>query len=103
MSGISRRSLLGSMLALAAAPAIVRAQSIMRVAPPKIIVPEWRRGLTPGGWLMGGGHADYVGNGFVIFDRALSDSEWSRLSEQPRCLFVPTALSMGASTAVALN
>jgi hypothetical protein len=71
MSGISRRSLLGSMLALAAAPAIVRAQSIMRVAPPKIVAPEWRARMRPGEWLaVGGGHADYEGNEqFIVVDR----------------------------------
>lgn len=38
---IARRGFLAGMLALGASPAIVHASSIMRIAPPRIIVPQW--------------------------------------------------------------
>ena len=38
--GVTRRGFLGSILALGAAPAIVRAESIMRIAAPRILLLE---------------------------------------------------------------
>lgn len=43
---MNRRGFLGSILVGCAAPAIVRAESLMRIVTPKLILPRWGSGIA---------------------------------------------------------
>lgn len=62
---MNRRGFLKGMLGLAAAPAIVRAESLMKIAAPKIIVPKEKKILT-----LSALAADFDGD--VVMDPALA-------------------------------
>lgn len=70
MSELSRRGFLGAMMAACAAPAIVRAQSLMKIVVPsdKIIITS--NSLVPGDeWIdfqMSGGHGDYYNETYPV-------------------------------------
>lgn len=96
---IQRRLFLGGLLGAAAAPAIVRASSLMKVAPAAVVEPAlwlprsggqssrhtynsiWLQATAASSPVLSGGRADDWGSNFTNYDRvALSDGwTWTAL------------------------